>query len=260
MEHYASEQEQVEALKRWWKDNGRPLVFGLAIGIAALAGYRYWDAMQTARAEDASQNYSAMLQMMNDQRIDDARTTGQAIIDTYPDSTYARLSALLLAKLAADTEDYARARELLTPLVEGAGDSEVAPLARARLAPHQHRDVSARDLRQIAEERLHGLRAREHAPTLAGAVAERARADVDLLAEHEQPTVAPFERRRAHPKASRLSVEPEARQAGGRRAALRERFGDRSLHAFAAEQTRRGHPELERSGQCFGAFRPRDHP
>ncbi|MCB1748920.1 MAG: tetratricopeptide repeat protein [Gammaproteobacteria bacterium] len=134
MEHYASEQEQVEALKRWWKDNGRPLVFGLAIGIAALAGYRYWDAMQTARAEDASQNYSAMLQMMNDQRIDDARTTGQAIIDTYPDSTYARLSALLLAKLAADTEDYARARELLTPLVEGAGDSEVAPLARARLA------------------------------------------------------------------------------------------------------------------------------
>jgi predicted negative regulator of RcsB-dependent stress response len=134
VEHYASEQEQVEAIKRWWKTNGKPLLFGLVIGIAALAGYRYWEAVQTARAEDASQNYSAMLQMMNDQRIDDARTTGQAIIDAYPDSTYARLSALLLAKIAADGNDYARARELLTPLVEANDDSEIAPLARARLA------------------------------------------------------------------------------------------------------------------------------
>ena len=28
-EHYVSEQEQVEQLKRWWKDNGKALIAGL---------------------------------------------------------------------------------------------------------------------------------------------------------------------------------------------------------------------------------------
>ena len=47
MDHYVSESEQVEQIKRWWKDNGRALVFGLVVGLGGLAAYRYWDASQT---------------------------------------------------------------------------------------------------------------------------------------------------------------------------------------------------------------------
>lgn len=134
MEHYASEDEQVEQIKRWWKENGKSLVFGLVIGVGGLAGYRYWDGAETARAENASINYEVMLSMASERRFDDARKTGQAIIDSDPESTYARLSALVMAKLSVDEGDYAAARDLLTPLATQPPSSEIAQVARARLA------------------------------------------------------------------------------------------------------------------------------
>lgn len=134
MEPYASEQEQIETIKRWWRENGKSLVLGLIIGIGGLAGYRYWDESQRVQAESASSNYAHLLQALNDQKLDEARTTGKAIMEGYPGSSYARLSALLLAKLAVDTDDYARARELLAPLAESDADSEIRHIATARLA------------------------------------------------------------------------------------------------------------------------------
>ncbi|MEQ8232346.1 MAG: tetratricopeptide repeat protein [Gammaproteobacteria bacterium] len=133
MEHYASEQEQVEAVKRWWKENGKALVLGLVIGIGGLAGYRYWNELETSRAENASLTYERFLAMIEAQRSEDAVTTGEAIMSAYPDSAYARLSALLLAKLAVEQADYERAKTLLVPLAENA-DSEVRDVAAMRLA------------------------------------------------------------------------------------------------------------------------------
>ena len=46
MDAYASEQEQVEQIRRWWKNNGTALLLGLALGIGGLGAYRYWDATQ----------------------------------------------------------------------------------------------------------------------------------------------------------------------------------------------------------------------
>lgn len=134
MDHYASEQEQVDQIKRWWKDNGKSLIFGLVIGVGGLAGYRYWDASETIRAENASISYEQFLQMVQGQQLEQANTTGQAIIDNYAGSTYARLSALMLAKLAVDAGDNERAKTLLTRLLEDRGDSHINAVARARLA------------------------------------------------------------------------------------------------------------------------------
>jgi predicted negative regulator of RcsB-dependent stress response len=134
VEHYSSEQEQIETIKRWWKDNGTALVLGLVVGIGGLAGYRYWDASQTAQAEGASINYEMMLQLLNDRRIDDAEKTGLAVIENYPATPYARMSSLLLAKLAADEGEYDKAETLLRPLAEDAKDAEIQAIANARLA------------------------------------------------------------------------------------------------------------------------------
>ena len=134
MDHLASEQEQIDQIKRWWNENGKSLVFGLVIGVGGLTGYRYWDASETARAENASQNYELFLQMATEQRLEDARTTGRAIVENYSGSTYARLSALLLAKLAIDNGDYDEAKGFLRNLLNDDGDSQIVTVARARLA------------------------------------------------------------------------------------------------------------------------------
>ena len=133
-DHYSSEQEQVEQLKRWWKDNGRALVAGLVIGIGGLAGYRYWDSVQIARAENASVNYEHLLQMTTEGHNDDAIAAGRSIIDGYPGSAYARLSTLVLAKIAVGENDYVQAKQYLRTLIDVADDGEIAQIARARLA------------------------------------------------------------------------------------------------------------------------------
>lgn len=134
MEYYTSEQEQVEQIKRWWKSNGTPLLLGLVLGFGGLGGYRYWDSMQIARAEDASTNYGRFLEMLNQQSLEDARKTGESIIANYPASSYAGLSALLLAKMAVDRGDYPDAKKHLETVLASSGDPELKHLARSRLA------------------------------------------------------------------------------------------------------------------------------
>lgn len=134
MDQYGSEQEQIEQLKRWWKENGRSLVFGLVIGIGGLAGYRYWDAARTVEAQNASIVYEQFLDLITRDQIEQARDTGKGLVSSYPDSTYARLTALMLAKLAVDNGDADGAKALLRGLLESAAGSEIEAVVRARLA------------------------------------------------------------------------------------------------------------------------------
>jgi predicted negative regulator of RcsB-dependent stress response len=134
MDAYVSEQEQVEQIRRWWKDNGKALLLGLTLGIGGLAAYRYWDATKTTMAESASQNYEQLIQLAAAQKLDDAMTAGHTIIASYPDSVYAKLSALLIAKIAVEKNDYTQAKAELQRLLDSDGHGELANIARERLA------------------------------------------------------------------------------------------------------------------------------
>ncbi len=134
MEYYASEQEQVEQIKRWWKDNGKPLLFGLFIGLGGLAGYRYWDGSMNAQAESASLNYARFLEMIDKQSLSDARTTGEMIVANYGGTSYARLSTLLLAKMAVERGDYEDAKSRLQSLIDSDASADLKLTAQGRLA------------------------------------------------------------------------------------------------------------------------------
>lgn len=61
METYQTEEEQVQAIKDWWKANGRAVIAGLVIGIGAIAGYRYWTNYQTSQSQQASLIYAQVI-------------------------------------------------------------------------------------------------------------------------------------------------------------------------------------------------------
>ena len=134
MDAYVSETEQVEQIRRWWKDNGKALLLGLTLGIGGLAAYRYWDATRIAMAESASQNFEQLIEMAAAQKLDDAMKAGHAIIESYPNSVYARLSSLLVAKMAVEKHDYTQAKAELQGLLDADGHGPVANIARQRLA------------------------------------------------------------------------------------------------------------------------------
>lgn len=134
MEGYTSEREQVDAIRQWWQANGKSIVLGLAVGLAGLGGYRYWDGMQNANAENASVNYEQFLNLAAQGGGKEALETGAAILKAYPDSSYARLTALLMAKLEVDAGKLDEARTHLQWVIDHADSKEVSAIAQARMA------------------------------------------------------------------------------------------------------------------------------
>ncbi|EAQ6011387.1 hypothetical protein YI20_18985, partial [Salmonella enterica] len=57
MEIYENEHDQVDAIKRFFAENGKALAVGVILGVGALVGWRYWSSHQTESARAASLAY-----------------------------------------------------------------------------------------------------------------------------------------------------------------------------------------------------------
>ncbi len=133
MEQYTDD-ERVEDLKKWWKDNGASILIGIALGVLAIFGWQYWRSHRDAQAEQASQAYEAFLAVAEKPNADLARQQGQAVLTDFPKSPYAALAALRLAKLAMDGGDAATAMQRLEWVIANAKLDEIKDIARLRLA------------------------------------------------------------------------------------------------------------------------------
>lgn len=134
VETYQTEDEQVQAIKQWWKENGRSVIAGLIIGIGAIVGYRYWTHYQTSQAEQASMIYAEVIASAANADNQTAFEQGQNLISNYSGTPYADLTALALAELALAKSDYATAATQLRWLLDNSGDAGLQHVARLRLA------------------------------------------------------------------------------------------------------------------------------
>ncbi|MEZ8826177.1 YfgM family protein [Vibrio amylolyticus] len=103
MEVYDSEEQQVEAIKDWWKENGKSVILGAVVGLGGLFGWRYYQDSAIEAKEQASEAYTqAMetLQTQNDAGIEQV----QSFIDSNEKSEYSVLAALQLAKVQVEAK------------------------------------------------------------------------------------------------------------------------------------------------------------
>ncbi|MEW6119889.1 MAG: tetratricopeptide repeat protein [Pseudomonadota bacterium] len=128
------EQERLDELKAWWKRWGNLVMFGLAIVIAAAAGWRYWQNRTLTQSLEAAAVYEKLTQslMSNDEKA--ARDAGGLLIDQYGDTAFAPRAALLLAKLNAGARDLKSAQAQLEWAAANSKEAAVKDLARLRLA------------------------------------------------------------------------------------------------------------------------------
>ena len=54
VDEYLSEKEQIEAIRRWWRENGWYLVGGVAIATLAYVGYGQYQDYRDRRNEEAA--------------------------------------------------------------------------------------------------------------------------------------------------------------------------------------------------------------
>jgi len=134
MNELRSDEEQVEALKSWWKENGKSIVVGLLIGLLGVWGWRLWNEKKETAAEHASITYQKMVASMTEKKPKAAKELGQELIKNYERSTYAVLAALLFAKIEAEDGDLEKAAEHLRWANTHAKVEALTTTAQLRLA------------------------------------------------------------------------------------------------------------------------------
>lgn len=128
------EQEQLDTLKAWWKDNGNWLVNLLLIVVVVMAGMRGWQYYhhkQTNEAASLYQQFVAQLASNDARRVNDAAA---AVMDKYAGTPYAPRAALIAAQVNEFGKDAAHAKTQLQWVIEHASEAGLKSVAGLRLA------------------------------------------------------------------------------------------------------------------------------
>jgi predicted negative regulator of RcsB-dependent stress response len=133
MEVYLSEEERLEALQRWWKENKQSVFGGILLGLAAVGGWNMWQGNRQATAEQASNLYQQMLKAVETKQTESALKLGERIAGQYASTAYAEYARFFVAKAKAEMGDLAGARKALEEELAHSGDGNLKLLARLRL-------------------------------------------------------------------------------------------------------------------------------
>ena len=134
MDPYASDEEQVEAIKKWLRTNGGAIITGIAVGIAAILGWQYWNSYQLNQAEQASIRFDALSRAVEADDLPAARQQAVDLMDDYAGTTYGALSALMLAKFAVQENDNESAIGYLQWALNNTDQDEIKTITQLRLA------------------------------------------------------------------------------------------------------------------------------
>ena len=149
MANYDTDEEQIEALKRWWRENGNSLLLSLALAAGGVFGWRYWQQAEQTGAEVASQLYQEVLTIgslnpavdVNEEDFSTAMSFTEQLRGEFTDTIYARYAALFMAKLYVERGDLESAEAELRWVLDNpklgffkSADEPLLLTARLRLA------------------------------------------------------------------------------------------------------------------------------
>ena len=134
METYSTEEERLEALQRWWKENKQSLFAGLVMGLLIIGGWKLWQNHQRTQNEEASWIYHQLTEANQKGANDASQKLAERIIKDYGSTTYSAYARLFLAKSKMDSNDLKGAQQTLEEALKKADDEEMENLTRLRLA------------------------------------------------------------------------------------------------------------------------------
>ncbi len=189
METYRTEEEQVEALKKWWDDNGRSTLAAVGFAVLAAFGWNEWQDRKVEQAENASVRYEELLEAVRvSTGTDDAvtaKTLAERLKQEFPSTTYAQFAALHLARIAVADNELDAAEEQLRWVLTQNPEREIRLLTELRMA----RVKAAQDKPQEALSILSAAEAGAYEPAYA-----EAEGDVYVQLGETDKAIAAYER------------------------------------------------------------------
>ena len=143
MADHITEEEQIEALKRWWDENGKQVVLAIVLTVGGYFGWQAWTDHVDDQTAAASLVYQEMLDNMDgavpgDTLGADKQAEISLLAETlkqdYSNTQYAFYAALIKAKLAVESTDLTAAAVELQWAVDNADETVNENIARLRLA------------------------------------------------------------------------------------------------------------------------------
>jgi predicted negative regulator of RcsB-dependent stress response len=133
MAYDLEEQEQLDALKAWWKDNGNHVLMVVTAAFVAFAGFQGWKYYQHQQGMQASAEYEALTQM-DVKDVKKIRSVSGQLMEKFSGTPYAARAALMAARANYEAGDVKSAHAQMEWAIKHTSDDSVKSIAQLQLA------------------------------------------------------------------------------------------------------------------------------
>lgn len=140
MDVYRTEEEQIEAIKKYVSEYGSKILLVIVVAIALYFGYHTWEDKQLAAKDTVSMYYNELNDALgsDEEMSEESRAKFDAVfaklVADYPKSIYTSYAALHKAKLEVKKTELEKAAKSLQFVINAAVNPELVALANLRLA------------------------------------------------------------------------------------------------------------------------------
>jgi predicted negative regulator of RcsB-dependent stress response len=134
MSAYMTEEDQLEAIKKWWNRYSNMIAIVLALLLFIIAGFKYWNWHQAKVKVGASNAYEHLMVAFANQDKLSVQSYANQLINDYGQSVYADAAHLILAKLFIADDDYKKAKESLDYVAKHSPMQALKQVATIRIA------------------------------------------------------------------------------------------------------------------------------
>lgn len=136
MEVYSTEEQQVEAIKKFWQENGTNIIVGAVLGFGGFGGWNWYKDKQIEEKEAASAQYEAFVTAAVEQgaNSDSLNQDLAKFTAAHGDSGYNIFVQLVAAKQAVTDGKFEQAEKNLAAAVKQTEDESLKSLILVRQA------------------------------------------------------------------------------------------------------------------------------
>ena len=162
MAYSIEEEQEINQLKDWWKENGKTIIVAFILGVGGMFGWRYWQSHQAEQIAQASAQYDALI--YSAQQDEQAKKANiEQFVQANSKTAYAVFALLDEAKKATEKQDFAAAELNLNQALTQSQDEVLTSIVALRLSALQFQlgqlDNALTTLNQVKGESFNARKA-----------------------------------------------------------------------------------------------------
>ncbi|AZI13481.1 YfgM family protein [Avibacterium paragallinarum] len=132
MAYTIEEEQELNEIKNWWKENGKMVIAIFVLAFAGVFGWRYWQSHQIVQSQQRSLQYEQIVKQFQEDKgkIQDI----EQFVQNNSKTAYAVFTLLDTAAVSVQNQDFSQAENLLKQALLNSDDDILQSLVSLRLA------------------------------------------------------------------------------------------------------------------------------